>query len=208
MKIDNIAGKKFNKLTAISFDSVSNSGNHKWLFSCECGNKKVILKSHAKSGHTKSCGCYNSDLTIKRNTKHNNCKRIGRSKAYSTWSSIKKRCYNFNQSNYERYGARGIKVCDKWVESFENFLEDMGEPPTAEHSIDRINNNGDYEPSNCKWSSVEEQANNKRNSIIITFNNKKQTLAQWCRELNLNYKSTYKKVRNNKSIESIFNYGS
>lgn len=98
---------------------------------------------------------------------------------------MKNRCTNPEVQSYPDYGGRGIKICDRWLNSFENFYEDMGERPSNQHSIDRIDNNGDYEPSNCRWATRTEQNNNKRNIVRLTFNGKEQTLLEWSKELNI-----------------------
>jgi hypothetical protein len=132
---------------------------------CDCGNEKILSLSHLKSGNTKSCGCFNIENIIKRNTKHNHMIRGKRTSEYITWSNMIQRCTNPNNTKYSIYGGRGIKICDKWRNSFIEFLKDMGKRPNG-LSIERINVNGDYEPSNCKWASSKEQANNRRKKTI------------------------------------------
>jgi len=101
---------------------------------------------------------------------------------YKTWIGLKARCYNKNDKDYKNYGGRGIKVCKRWKNSFENFYNDMGDKPKG-MSIDRIDNNGNYEPSNCRWATIEQQNNNKRNNHLLTYNGKTQTITQWSREI-------------------------
>ena len=102
---------------------------------------------------------------------------------YNVWVAIKKRCYNPTYKDFPRYGARGIRVCDRWLESFLNFLADMGRRPSSRHSLERINNDGPYAPENCRWALSVEQANNRRNNRHITFNGRTLTVAQWERAL-------------------------
>jgi hypothetical protein len=127
---------------------------------CDCGNIKNYYYASIKSNHTTSCGC------LKKESKHlikHSDSRIGKvTKEYVTWQNMKRRCDNPNKKCWMDYGGRGIKVCDRWINSYENFLLDMGRKPTPFHSIDRINVNGDYEPSNCKWSTKSEQQYNRR----------------------------------------------
>jgi len=104
------------------------------------------------------------------------------------------RCYNKQDIGYQNYGGRGIKVCDIWKESFFNFLEDMGERPSTDYSLDRMDNDGNYDPSNCKWSTIEEQANNRRNNIIVTIDGVTKSITQWCDELNLNRFTIYGRI--------------
>ena len=130
------------------------------LYRCDCGTEKEIMDSSVKRGNTKSCGCLlreNGRKTAKLNTTHG----MRYTKEYECWKSMKQRCSNPNKDGYKNYGGRGIKVCDRWLNSFENFYADMGPKPVG-HSIDRINNDGNYEPKNCKWSSNSDQAYNRR----------------------------------------------
>lgn len=157
MKQDNFIGIKTNKLTVIK--RVENlNGKKSYLFRCECENEKIIRKNDVISGKTTSCGCIHKKQLITRNNKHG----LRNHKLYQTWLSMKARCYSKNNTSYRYYGARGIKVCDRWVNSFENFLEDMGEKPNEQYTLDRINTNDDYSPNNCKWSTYSEQNINRR----------------------------------------------
>ncbi|MEI6532488.1 MAG: hypothetical protein WCO06_01470 [Candidatus Roizmanbacteria bacterium] len=135
---------------------------------CDCGTIKKVIIKNLKSGVSQSCGCIRSKNLIERNTKHN--KR--HTKIWRIWQAMKNRCYNKNFTQYERYGGRGIKVCDSWKNEFISFYKDMGNPPVGK-TLDRIDNNGNYEPSNCKWSTPREQmrnksSNHKINGICIT----------------------------------------
>lgn len=155
---------------------------------CKCGNTKDIRKDSVMSGNTSSCGC-------KRKRPHNYSHGMSDTVEYTTWRSIKTRCHKESYSRYSEWGGRGIKVCDRWLNSFENFYADMGPRPSNKHSIDRINNDGNYEPSNCKWSSIEDQGNNKSNNILITYRDKTLSLTQWCRELDFKYLKAYGRVK-------------
>lgn len=167
-RIIDITGQKFNRLTAIEY-----VGKGKWLFQCDCGQKVVVAAANVKNGNTMSCGC----LFLN----GNNLRHGGSgTREYSIWKGIKARCLNPNIPNYNTYGGRGIKVCDRWLK-FENFLADMGKCPGKEYSLDRINNDGDYCPENCRWATWIEQCNNQRKTIRVTINGQTHSLAEWCR---------------------------
>lgn len=131
---------------------------------CLCGNEVVVRKPHFINNHTKSCGCLNKEKTSKLNKTHG----LYKSSTYKSWFAMKQRCINKNFTNFENYGGRGIKVCDRWLK-FHNFLLDMGIKPNKDYQIDRINNNGNYEINNCKWSSRIENCNNKNNNIKYNY---------------------------------------
>lgn len=151
---------KFGRLTAIKPTNKRHNKYVIWECKCDCGNIIEVQSSYLskeKRGR-KSCGCLMSDAKkVHGHTSSNGY----RSKTYRSWDGMKQRCLNPNNPKYDLYGGRGITVCERWLNSFENFLEDMGERPN-ETSIDRINNDGNYEPLNCKWSTIEEQNNNRR----------------------------------------------
>ena len=146
----NLIGKKFSKLTVID----KSKKKYHWICECECGNIKD-KQYKLTSFRTKSCGCLR-----KGNIKHS----YSLSPTYKSWQSMKTRCLNSNNDNWKYYGGRGITICERWLESFENFLADMGERP-KDTTLDRINSEGNYEPSNCKWSTIKEQINNRKYTV-------------------------------------------
>ena len=172
-------GKKYGRLTILS----EPEGEHRYVnCKCDCGTIKQIQLHALKSGRIVSCGCYNKEVNKERLTTHGMHNTKG---AYFSWQSMKARCLNPNATGYAYYGGRGIKVCERWLK-FENFYADMGDPPSG-MTIDRIDNNGNYEPSNCKWSTLIEQSNNKRSNHRITFNGLTKTLKQWANTMGINY---------------------
>lgn len=175
-----MVGKRFGRLTVIKRgpDHESNGNRtRRWFCRCDCGVEVLTFGNGLRSGHAKSCGCLHKDVIAARNTSHG---KSG-SKTYAIWAAMWARCTNPAHSAFQHYGGRGISVCERW-KSFENFLADMGEQPNG-FSIERKDVMGDYSPGNCKWSTAEEQANNKRNSVFVTVNGKTQTYSQWAREL-------------------------
>lgn len=150
---------KFFYLTAVSWESSDRNGN-KWLFDCICGNQKTAYIKHVKSGSIQSCGCMRSETLVNNATKHG----MSKHPLYQTWDNMMQRCYNPKHPEYVRYGERGIIVCDEWKESPAAFFDHIGEKPSSEHSIDRINNDGNYEPGNVRWATTAEQGLNKRST--------------------------------------------
>lgn len=178
LRLPDLTGQRFGRLTVIAKAEDRPTGCSKWLCQCDCGNTSSVGNNALKSGHTKSCGCLCRELASKASKTHG----LSGSNTYMTWAGMKARCTNPNNTKYKDYGGRGITVCDRWLNSFENFLEDMGECPEG-LSLDRQNNNGNYEPENCRWATREEQLNNKRTNRFIEFDGRSQTLAQWSNEL-------------------------
>lgn len=178
-------GQSNNQLTAISLHERYPDKPPKWLFQCSCGGTVITTAKAVFGGKTKSCGCIARKILIERNTTHG-LSRI-ESQTYKVWKDMRGRCYRKNNKDYKDYGARGIIVCDAW-NNFETFFNDMGRKPEG-LSIDRIDVNGNYEPSNCRWADNETQANNKRNNVKITHNGKEQTIQQWSREVGIDRKT-------------------
>lgn len=155
MKYD-LTGMTFNRLTVLNCAGKTKHGKYLWNCRCSCGKKATVVTSKLRTGYTKSCGCYRIDKM----TRHGHKTTTTESGTHRSWKAMKQRCNNHNSGEYHRYGGRGIRVCRRW-ERFENFLADMGERPEG-LSIDRINNDRGYCPSNCKWSTPKEQTNNRR----------------------------------------------
>lgn len=184
-KIINLIGKKFHRLNVIKHEGKNNLNKYIWLCLCDCGNRLTVIGENLRNGNTKSCGCLNIDKIKKRSTKHGHASRKNLSRIYKIWKSMIQRCNNKKSTKYPDYGGRGITVCKRWLDSFENFLTDMKEPPTEKHSIDRINNDEGYYKENCRWATNKQQMRNTRNNRLITYNGKTQCLAAWSEELSI-----------------------
>lgn len=197
-----LVGMTFGRLTVIENMGLNWQGTYMWKCRCECGNESII-KTGSLKGTTRSCGCLVSDANIKRFTTHGHTAFKGHnSSEYNSWSNMKARCYKPSTIRFENYGGRGITVCDRWKNSFENFLEDMGLKPTPKHSIDRIDVNGNYEPNNCRWATTKQQACNTRRNRHITYNGETKLLVEWAKELNVGYMTLTHHLRT-KSMDDI-----
>jgi hypothetical protein len=177
---------KYGRLTVISEPFYTPTNSHaKVLCECECGKQTAVFVYNLKNGHTFSCGCLNIEKLSERFTKHG---YVG-TPTYNTWRTMKERCTN--PSN-KIYSNRGISVCDRW-KKFKFFLADMGERP-AGCQLDRIDNNGNYEPINCRWVTPKEQQRNRRNNILWAHNGKTQCMAQWEEETGISIKTLWDRV--------------
>lgn len=156
------------------------------LVRCTCGSgieKSVLIKSLAR-GLSQSCGCIKAEGN---NLKHGHARAGATSSLYSRYQNMIKRCHDPSSLSWPDYGGRGITVCERWLSGFEFFLEDMGEPPTPQHQLDRRDNNAEYSPQNCRWVTASENCRNRRNSIVVTVNGKDISLADACEMLDLSY---------------------
>lgn len=189
-------GDVFGRLTVIEYvGRITKNKPNAYRCICECKNEMFASAGSLVDGSTKSCGCLRSYLaTIRLKeavTKHGHSRldpETGTRKVsptYSSYHAMKARCSNPKNSHYHLYGGRGIKVCDRWKDDFSNFLADMGEKPSQKHSIDRIDNNKGYEPSNCRWATIDVQANNQRKNVFIEIEGERKTIAQWAEDVQL-----------------------
>ena len=193
-------GAVYGRLTVIS------QKNRRVLCSCSCGSApREYAKHHLLSGATTSCGCRRKEVSSKlgetRNLKH------GRSHTpeFSSWTGMLGRCHVPTNKDYHRYGARGIYVCGRWRESFENFLADMGERPSPAHSVDRWpDNDGPYSPENCRWATVKEQARNRRNTRYVVFNGEEATLAECSERFGICGETVMQRMERGWPIEAAF----
>lgn len=204
--VNDLTGKRFGRLTVIG---VEDNGKRKtyYVCQCDCGNVKVVRSDALISGVTKSCGCIKKEQD-KTNLTANHSHKMSGTRIYETWQDMKRRCYNKQNTRYDRYGGRGITVCEEWLNNFESFYNWAINNGYADNlTIDRIDNDGNYEPSNCKWSTVKEQCNNRSSNINITIGNATKSLMGWCEIFNVDYKKVHARYQRNgyESIDRLFN---
>lgn len=159
-------------------------GNRKWLCQCSCGKTTIVIGGSLTSGNTKSCG----HLSVLHGGAND--------REFEIWGGIQQRCHNPKHPKYPTYGARGIKVCERWRQSYLAFLEDMGRRPFDGAQIDRIDNDGDYAPGNCRWVTAKQNARNRRSSRMITHDGETLTLAEWSERLGLSPSSIIDRIKN------------
>ena len=176
-----ITGKKYNKLTVISFYDIKDKKS-RWLCECDCGKQKIIYAKDLKSNNTKSCGCLRNIKKYDDKTK-NFIKRL-----QYIFYHMKQRCYNKSNASYKYYGNKGITICDEWLKDINNFYNWAINNGYQENlTIERINVNGNYEPNNCRWITKTEQGYNRSNSILYTINGETKCLSEWCKLYDKNY---------------------
>jgi hypothetical protein len=174
-----LAGQVFGKLT-VTRPVGRKGGRVVWECRCDCGGVASVAASNLTTGNSTSCGCT-------RGEKHGQAKAGRPSAEYRTWRHLVERCCNPSCASFAHYGGRGIKVCDRWRNSFTAFFDDMGPKPTSKHSIDRIDVNGDYAPSNCRWATPKEQARNARSNRVVLVGEEWMPLSAACEQLGLDY---------------------
>ena len=198
----NLHGKKFGRWTVLDFAGIENHKS-KWLCECECGTKRIVRQTNLIQGISKSCGCYKRDRTAESHTTHG--KRHTR--LYNIYHGMKARCYNENEAKYEIYGARGITICDEWLNKehgFENFYEwAINNGYSDDLSIDRIYVNGNYEPSNCRWATAKEQALNTRFNRRVFADGKEMTLEEFANYVGINKATIYKRLKRGITFEQM-----
>lgn len=189
-----LVGKRFGMLEVMEKVGTDNNSHVMYLCKCDCGNIKTMLSNHIQI--SKSCGCMHGA-----NFKTHG---MGKTRLFYIWSNMKQRCQNPNIKNYERYGARGIKVCDEWQE-FVPFMEwALANGYSEDLSIDRIDSNGNYKPSNCRWATIEVQANNKRSNSFIEYNGEKRTIAEWSKITGISSSTILMRQRRGWGVDKIF----
>lgn len=196
---EDLTGKKFGKLTAIQFSHKNKNRKTYWVFECECGNIKVLRTDTVKSGKVKSCGCIKKEqdiVNLNRNgSKPNkyNSKGLSKHTLYHKWLGMKRRCYDIHDSHYNNYGGRGIEICEEWLYDFKKFFDwsiHNGWKDNLE--IDRIDNNGNYEPNNCRYVTRKKNCNNRSTTRKITIDNTTLSISEWCNKINIKPSRLYR----------------
>ncbi len=190
-----LVGKKFERWTVIS-SAPQHSTKTGPLYKCRCvcGTEKVIRASSLTCGDSRSCGCLHRELSAARETRHGHTKGSETSAEWRVWRNMRARCMVVGSQQWERYGGRGIRICQRWVESFEAFYEDMGPRPSPTHSLDRIDNDGDYSKANCRWATPSEQSTNRRTTRFLTFQGKTQSMSAWASEVNVSKEHMHRRL--------------
>ena len=179
-------GNRYGRWTVMAFSHTQPVGFKWWLCRCDCGAEKAVRQHALRHGISSSCGCYRTEFF----TKHGYAKTT----TWSIWMGMKNRCNRPSSQDYHRYGARGIKVCDRWLD-FRNFLADMGPRPSPKHSIDRFpNNDGNYEPGNCRWATEREQSLNKSTTLRLTHEGITLTLVEWAEKLDISWDALWGRI--------------
>lgn len=193
MKKLDIQGVRFGRLVATEY-----LGARRWRCVCDCGAETSVVGYQLKAGRSQSCGCLRAELMRTTKRKHG----MSNTPEWRTYQAMMARCTDSKCERYPNYGGRGIKVCDRWAQSFSDFYSDMGDRP-AGYSIERINNDGHYEPANCVWASQAVQARNTTRTIRITFNGKEQCLTDWARETGIAYGTMYERFSKGLPLDKV-----
>lgn len=185
-------GARFGRLV---IKDVFRKGQETWaICDCDCGNEHSGLALRIRRGETKSCGCFRREATAARN-KETKTHGMTHSRLYSVWIDIKKRCLCTSSRDYFRYGGRGIIVAPEWVADFVQFAADVGEPPSSQHSLDRIDNDGPYSKANCRWATKVMQTRNRSVTVTVEHNGRRLPLAAWAEETGIKYSTLYTRLR-------------
>lgn len=207
MRNPNISiGDRFKMLVVLERLGSRNKKRY-WKCLCDCGNVKEVSSAELNYGRVKSCGCLKTQVLGIRSRTHGQSMGGKVTSVYNAWRGMIHRCYNPNATRFENHGGRGIKVCDRWLQSFENFFEDMGDKPTSLHSLDRHpNNDGDYELSNCRWATQRQQCANRRNSKYCEYDGKNMIISDWARYLNVNDRTLRDYIERNGIVKAVLHY--
>jgi hypothetical protein len=196
-KAKDITGVKFGRFLVVKRDGSNRDGSARWECVCDCGTRKTVGGRELWRGRTISCGCLNAEILANRARTHG----MSGHPAYQSWVEMRTRCHNSSRDSYQDYGGRGIRVCDRWRDSFESFWADMGSTYEPGLTIDRIDVNKGYEPGNCQWATRKQQNRNTRRNMMIQFRGETRCLGEWCELLDLPYHSIYTRLSRGWPVE-------
>lgn len=193
-----LTGQKFGRLEVVGYAGLDARRNTRWHCVCECGERRTHVGSNLRRGNIVSCGCKRRGPRVETPAASH--------PDFNVFCAILTRCNNPNEPNYHRYGGRGIKVCDKWVNGgFWEFIADMGPRPTPQHSIDRIDVNGDYCPENCRWATDKEQGRNRRNNVRLTYKGETLSMSELAEKIGMNYKTFRSRIYKGWDVDRAVN---
>lgn len=202
-----LTGQRIGRLTVLYRSTSQNQGRtYRWMCQCDCGTHVQVRRQNLIAQTTKSCGCLRRDMASGRNLKPGEVRFPPRkgsdnirnnASTYKSWMSMRTRCNSPNSDDFPRYGGRGIRVCERW-DSFDLFLEDMG-PRPAGCTLDRINNAGHYEPTNCRWATHKQQARNRSNNTLVELNGEVKSLSEWCDVFGIRPRTVYGRMHDGMS---------
>lgn len=215
-KVKDLTGSKFGRLTVIGLADTETRHTY-WVCQCDCGNMKTVRSDSLQDGRIRSCGCLKQEQD-KKNLVSSDAKKkflergykSGGTRLYHIWMGMKMRCYNIHNARYHRYGGRGISVCDEWKNDFDAFYDWAMSNGYADNlTIDRINNDGNYCPENCRWATAKEQCRNRSSNSNITIGNSTRTVTEWCEIFELDRAEITSRYNRNGfiSIDELFNQG-
>lgn len=191
-----MTGQRFGRWLVIECAGKNPKNERVWLCRCDCGTEKVLVGTTLRLGRSLSCGCYQRELQSQKQSglRYGRAQGLSRHRIYRIWLNMLDRCSNPDCRQYPNYGGRGIKVCPRWQESVWAFYEDVGEPPSPKHSLDRIDNDGNYEPGNCRWATPTEQHRNYRQNVTLTFGGETLTVVAWAERLKIRPGALYQRI--------------
>lgn len=199
----NLLGRRFFLLTVLEFKGYEVASGQRlavWLCRCDCGSERTARASALLRGTCKSCGCLQRSIRSSSHKKHGG----SLDREYRIWHTMKQRCLNPKNVGYHRYGGRGITVCDSWAANYSSFIRDMGPAPSEKHSIERIDNNGNYEPGNCRWATAKEQCRNKSDNRYVIIDGNTMTLIRACEIFQINYETARHRLLRGWDIKKTF----
>lgn len=198
--LQDLAGMVFSRLTVVAFAGRNKEGRIMWRCRCECGTDNVIAAGkHLKNGGAQSCGCIQRENIGRVRRTHGQSRTV----EHKIWEGIKSRCGNENCTDARNYIARGITICDRWRNSFESFLADMGKRPSPQHTVERIDNSSGYGPGNCKWATRAEQSRNTRRTRLVTHNGTTLCIRDWATTLGIPYGTLYHYLTHGKTLQEV-----